>query len=240
MSERIAALFGISSTAAHLGEALTHPSFTNEARSVRSNQRLEFLGDAVLGLCASEVLWSRFPDADEGTLTRMRAQIVNAEALAGWAREHSIADDLRLGRGAEVSGLRESTNVLADTVEALIAAAYLDGGLDAARRACTLIIEPALVALESGAARDPKSELQERLQGQGAEPPVYEVVDTEGPAHGLSFTVRVRVGERKIGEGRGRSKRAAERAAAAAALESWRDSYVPRVDPAEEDEREAP
>lgn len=221
MSERIGALLGIPAGSPYLAEALIHPSYANENRAPRNNQRLELLGDAVLGLCASELLWTRFPDADEGALTRMRAQLVNAQSLARWARRHRIADDLKLGRGAEANGLGDSTNVLADTVEALIAAAYLAGGLDTARRACALVIEPELAAMENAAARDPKSELQERVQAEGGEPPVYEVIDAVGPAHDLCFTVRVRVGEQPVGEGRGRSKRAAERAAALAALGAW-------------------
>src|SRR5450432_3016424 len=133
MTDRLAELLGLPADAPHLEEALTHPSFANEQRSTRHNQRLEFLGDSVLGFCVSELLCARFPEADEGTLTRMRAQLVNAEALAAWARKEQLADVLRLGRGAGAAGLRDSTNVLADAVEALIAAVYLDLGLEAAR-----------------------------------------------------------------------------------------------------------
>jgi ribonuclease-3 len=216
--DRIAKLFGLAPDAAHLEEALTHPSYANERRSATDNQRLEFLGDAVLGLCTSELLVERFPDADEGTLTRLRAQLVNADALAAWARAQELSFALRLGRGAGQSGLGNSTNVLADGVEALIAAAYLDSGLSAARAACQLIVEEGLLSLESAGARDPKSELQERLQARGAAPPVYEVVETGGPAHDRWFLVRVRALDRDLAEGRGRSKRLAERAAATAAL----------------------
>src|SRR3954462_12894854 len=108
MIEQLAELLGLPGTAPHLEEALTHPSLANEQRNSRHNQRLEFLGDSVLGFCVSELLCLRFPAADEGALTRMRAQLVNAEALAAWARKEEIAPELRLGRGAGSAGLRES------------------------------------------------------------------------------------------------------------------------------------
>ncbi|MEO7037097.1 MAG: ribonuclease III [Polyangiaceae bacterium] len=218
MTERIAELFGLSADAPHLDEALTHPSLANEQRSKRHNQRLEFLGDSVLGFCVSELLCARFPEADEGALTRMRAQLVNAEALAAWGRKEELAQDLRLGRGAGAAGLRDSTNVLADAVEALIAAVYLDIGLDAARAVCERIVTDELQAMERDGTRDPKSELQERLQGIGGEAPTYELIETGGPAHRRWFKVGVHQGERRLAEGSGRSKRAAERAAATEAL----------------------
>ena len=226
MNDRVIELFNLERNAPHLEQALTHPSYANERRGVPDNQRLEFLGDAVLGFCTSELLFERFPDADEGTLTRIRARLVNAEALAEWARRNGLSSALRLGRGAEAGGLRESTNVLADAVEALIAAAFLDAGLDAARRACTQIVEQELEALSASAsgARDPKSELQERVQARGVEAPTYHVVDSGGPAHARWFAVSVRVGDRALAEGRGRSKREAERAAAIAALVSYEAS----------------
>jgi ribonuclease III len=225
MREQLAALLGLAPDAPQLIRALTHPSYTNENRTEPDNQRLEFLGDAVLGLCTSELLCDRFPDADEGALTRMRAQLVNADALAAWARESGVSGALRLGRGAEHSGLGESTNVLADTVEALIAASYLESGLDAARRACARVIEPALASLELGG-RDPKSELQERVQALGGDPPTYSVIDSEGPAHDRWFTVSVSVAGRSVAQGRGRSKRQAEREAASAALATSEWSVV--------------
>jgi ribonuclease-3 len=218
MTERIAELFGLSADAPHLDEALTHPSFANEQRTTRHNQRLEFLGDSVLGFCVSELLCARFPSADEGALTRMRAQLVNAEALAAWGRKEALAQDLRLGRGAGAAGLRDSTNVLADAVEALIAAVYLDIGLDAARAVCERIVSDELQAMERDGTRDPKSELQERLQAIGGDAPTYELIETGGPAHQRWFKVSVRQGERRLAEGSGRSKRAAERAAASEAL----------------------
>ena len=216
----LAARLGLVATAPHFEQALTHPSYANERRDAADNQRLEFLGDAVLGFCVSNLIYRRFPDADEGTLTRLRAQLVNADSLAQWARAHGVADALRLGRGAGSSGLRDSTNVLADAVEALIAACFLDAGLDSARNVCAQILEVRLEAFAKVGARDPKSELQERLQAHGNPPPVYELLESGGPAHERWFRVQVRVGSEFVGEGVGRSKRSAERAAAEIALAS--------------------
>lgn len=212
----MAALVGLPSDSPRLDEALTHPSYSNERRDLRDNQRLEFLGDAVLGFCVGELLFMREPTANEGVLTRMRAQLVSAEALSLWAREHDVSKALRLGRGAETAGLGDATNVLADAVEALVAAVFLERGLDAARALCSSIAEPALRAV--GPELDPKSELQERLQAQSGVAPSYELVETGGPAHDRWFRVEVRHQGMLLGEGRGKSKRGAERAAAAQAL----------------------
>lgn len=216
----MATLVGLPGDAPRLLEALTHPSFSNEQRDLSDNQRLEFLGDAVLGFCVGELLFMREPNANEGVLTRLRAQLVSAEALAHWAREHDLARALRLGRGAEAAGLGDATNVLADAVEALVAAVFLERGLDAARELCRLIAEPALRV--AGPELDPKSELQERLQASSGVAPSYELVETGGPAHDRWFRVEVRHQARLLAEGQGKSKRAAERAAAAAALAAQR------------------
>ena len=211
-------LFGLKEDAPHLELALTHPSYANERGAGADNQRLEFLGDAVLGFCASELLYSRFPDADEGTLTRTRAQLVNAETLAAFAKSHSLHEGVLLGRGAMAAGLRESTNVVADAVEALIAASYLDAGLVAARRVCERIVEFGLAQQREAGARDPKSELQEKVQALGFPPPTYRVVKSGGPAHARWFEVEVLLARETVGSGRGRSKRLAEQLAAAEAL----------------------
>jgi ribonuclease-3 len=217
-SREIAELFCIPLDGAHLEEALTHPSFTNEKREGRHYQRLEFLGDAVLELCASEALWRAFPGADEGELTRRRAQLVKAESLADFARKNGVPEALRLGRGAEATGLRTGTNVLADTVEALIAAAYLDAGFEAARNVCERIVAAGLAQAGAREDQDPKTTLQEDVQALGAPTPQYEVVESWGPAHERWFRVRVNVGQQSLAEGVGRSKRGAEREAAAEAL----------------------
>ncbi|HTQ07704.1 MAG TPA: ribonuclease III [Polyangiaceae bacterium] len=214
---RIAALASLPAGSPALEQALTHPSLANERKGVLHNQRLEFLGDAVLGFCASEELYGGFPDADEGMLTRLRAQLVNAEALAAWGRHVGLAGVLRVGRGG--GALRESTNALADAVEALIAAAYLEAGLDAARRLSAVIVRHGMELAGPLALRDAKSELQERLQALGKSAPHYELVETSGPSHEPRFRVRVSGGGVVLAEGDGRSKRVAEQAAAAVALE---------------------
>jgi ribonuclease III len=211
----VSAAFFVEEGAPHLLTALTHPSFSNEMRDGVNNQRLEFLGDAVLELCVTDWLFRSYPDADEGELTRRRAQVVNADALAEFARHVGVDLALRLGRGAEANGLRQSKNVLADAVEALIACAYLDAGLPAARSVCESIVQHSLELMEQS---DPKSELQERLQGQKLGAPLYRVVASGGPAHEKWFSIEVVVGGATLGTGKGRSKRAAERAAAREAL----------------------
>jgi len=200
-----------------LDEALTHPSFANEA-GVRHYQRLEFLGDAVLGLCVSELLSQENPDADEGTLTRMRAALVNAEALAQWARAEGLGACLALGRGARAGGEREQTNVLADAVEAIVAAVYEGRGMPAAKALVREVVRAALADADHLAGRDPKSALQERVQARGLPAPSYRVVGSRGPQHEPMFEVEVLIGEQVIARGEGRSKRTAERVAAAAAL----------------------
>ncbi len=228
--DRIATLTGLPADAPRLTEALTHPSFSNERRALANNQRLEFLGDAVLGFCVAELLFTREREADEGVLTRMRSQLVSAEALAQWARQHDIAQALRLGRGAEAAGLGDATNVLADAVEALVAAAFLEQGLEAARSLCALIAAPLADTLSSEL--DPKSALQERLQASSGLAPSYDLVETGGPAHERWFRVEVRHQGQLLGQGEGKSKRAAERAAASQAL----TQVAPEVEPEPEPE----
>jgi ribonuclease-3 len=225
--EQVALLAGLAPDSERLLEALTHPSLANEQRHIRHNQRLEFLGDSILGFCASELLCRRFPDADEGALTRIRARLVNAEALASWGRSIGLAGALRVGRGAATAGLREGTNVLADAVEALIAAAYLEAGLEQAAELCRLVVEYGLATGGAAASRDPKSELQERLQALGHAAPSYELLEERGPAHERWFRIRVVGAERTLAEGEGRSKRAAEQAAAAAALQKLEPPILP-------------
>jgi ribonuclease III len=217
LRDRLSALLG-EAPIPRLDEALTHPSFANESGAPH-NQRLEFLGDAVLGLCVSELLASAYPDADEGKLTRMRSALVNAEALAAWGRKVGLGATLALGRGARSGAERDQTNVLADAVEALVAAVYEARGIEGAR---ALVREVAGAPLEEAdllGMRDPKSALQERVQARGLPAPAYRVVATRGPQHEQIFEVEVLVGEELAGRGEGRSKRLAERAAAIAALD---------------------
>jgi len=200
-----------------LDEALTHRSFANEA-GVPDNQRLEFLGDSVLGLCVSELLAAAHPDADEGKLTRMRSALVNGEALAAWARQVGVGACVAFGRGAKLGTEREQTNVLADAAEAIIAAVYVARGIDGARALVRDVVGSLLDRADELSAADPKSALQERVQAQGLAAPTYRVVDVRGPAHEQIFVVEVLVGDAPVARGEGRSKRLAERAAAASAM----------------------
>ncbi len=207
-----------------LEEALTHPSFANEQRPDRriDNQRLEFLGDAVLGLVTSELLMQRFPAANEGELSLMRSLLVNTEALAAWARSVELAPSLKLGRGADAAGERDRDNVLADAVEAIVGAVYVARGIEGAREIGGLVVGDPLARLGESRAvgRDAKSELQEQVQAEGSSSPRYRVIGTEGPDHRRAFHVAVEVDGVVIGDGRGRSKKVAEQAAARAAIEA--------------------
>lgn len=205
-----------------LEEALTHPSFANEYGAT-DNQRLEFLGDSVLGLCVSELLVTEHPAADEGRLTRMRSALVNAEALAGWARRVGLGASLAFGRGAKLGTEREQTNVLADAAEALVAAVYEAHGIDGARAVVRDIVSPLLEKADELGAHDPKSSLQEKVQSRGLPAPTYRVVEMRGPPHEQVFVVEVLVGERVLERGQGRSKRTAERDAAMHALTTITD-----------------
>lgn len=226
--QRITQLFGLAEDSPRVLEALTHPSYAHEVRDARHNQRLEFFGDALLGFVAGELLFRRFPDADEGELTRTRAQVVSAQALAEFGRHHDVTSALRLGRGQQ-NTLQDSDNVVADAVEALLAATYLDHGLERASRACALVVEFGLALAPQRAALDPKSELQTKIQALGLRAPLYEEVLREGPAHDMTFEVVVRVAERVVGRGRGRNKRSAEQEAARDALAAFERIVEPLV-----------
>ena len=206
---------------ARFDEALTHPSFANES-SAADNQRLEFLGDAVLGLCVSELLARTHPDADEGALTRMRSALVNAEALARWVRAEGIGSALALGKGARSGSEREQTNVLADAVEALVASVYESYGLEGARRLVEHVVRDPMQEAAQLGSRDPKSLLQEQVQARGLAAPTYRVKGMRGPQHDPTFEIEVMIGDAVLGVGEGRSKRVAERAAALAALAAKR------------------
>ena len=206
-----------------LDMALVHPSYLNEARpdaqSAGSYQRLEFLGDAVLGLAVTQELFARCPDLSEGQLTKLRSSLVKGDALADIARHLELGQHLRMGRGEDSTGGRDRDSNLAATFEALIGALFLDRGYDTARE---FVIRKMGAKLEEvltrGAPEDPKSRLQELVQGMGEESPRYLLIDEEGPDHHKSFDVEVVVDGRVMGRGRGRRKLDAERQAANAAL----------------------
>jgi ribonuclease-3 len=215
------ARIGLTEPPRHFEQALRHPSYSNEHRTenLADNQRLEFLGDAVLDICVSELLLERLPEADEGVLSRAYGALVNGESLARWARDNGVGAALQVGKGAAATGINERTNVLADTVEALVAAIYLDGGLDAARAVSALIVEKGLADVAELGRRDAKTTLQELLQAGGGEAPAYRLLSVEGPDHDREFLMAVEVAGKRLAEGRGRTKKLAEQAAASAALE---------------------
>jgi ribonuclease-3 len=203
-------------------EAVTHRSYVHEfaAPGVSSNERLEFLGDAVLALLSAHLLYDQFPTAPEGELTAMRAALVRASTLADLARRLDLGQSLRLGKGEEATGGRQRDLLLASALEAVVGAVYRDGGLAAARH----FMEPWLLAYARDLDhprqyKDDKSRLQEAAQAQLGITPTYRVVTNEGPAHEPRFVVEVLLGELAVARGAGRSKRQAEQAAAQAALQ---------------------
>ena len=196
--------------------AMTHPSYALSHRC-QDNQRLEFLGDAVLELCVSRVLYQKYPRLREGQLTRRRAALVCEANLARAARDFGLGSFLKLDRGEEVVGGRENPSILADTMEAVIAAVYLDAGLEEA----AALIDRAMGTYEGGvqADRDAKSALKETLQALGEETPTYEIIGQDGPPHARVFTARVlRADGTELGRGQGARKQRAEEAAAQMAM----------------------
>ncbi|MEM9478045.1 MAG: ribonuclease III [Verrucomicrobiota bacterium] len=209
-----------------LAEALTHPSLAYETQKPHfDNQRLEFLGDAVLQLVLTDNLYERFPRFAEGRLTKLRSRLVSREALHSYASNISLGQFLMIGKGEEANGGRERPSILADAFEALIGAIYLDSGLDNARcfvlRACADRLDH---ILEEPGDDNPKGELQEILQALANESPCYKLVSQEGPDHCKTFISAVEWQETVLGQGRGASKKEAEANAALDALQAklWR------------------
>ncbi len=198
-----------------LRTALTHCSF-----GAVNNERLEFLGDGALNFVIASALFQRFPEAPEGTLSRLRASLVKGETLAGIAGELALGDYLRLGSGELKSGGFRRASILADAVEAIIGAVYLDGGFDAARALVLSLYEGRLENVNAERElKDPKTRLQEWLQGRRLELPRYEVIEVTGAAHDQTFHVRCRVHQLpEPTEGRSNSRRRAEQQAAEKAL----------------------
>ncbi len=205
-----------------LAEALSHRSWLNEgARSgTPDNERLEFFGDALVDFLVAEYLLHRHPLAREGMLSKLRAELVSEAGLALVAEDLELGRFLRLGHGEEMSGGRKKPSLLANAVEALVGALYLDGGLPAARLLLVKYVFPRAEEIQiSGLAlQDRKSALQELLQARGKGRPEYQVVDESGPSHQRCFVVSVCVNATVVGTGSGSNKKAAEQAAAAAAL----------------------
>lgn len=214
MEERIGYRFADAELLTH---ALTHRSWCAEHPGDPSNERLEFLGDAVLGLVVTDYLFSRFPDLPEGQLAKTRAAVVSADALATVGSELGIGLDLRLGKGEDASGGREKGSILADAVEAVIGAMYLDGGIEPARH---LVLRTLDNRIDDAARRpgftDFKTRLQETAARDGHGPPTYRITES-GPDHHKRFHATVLIGGEARGAGDGTSKKEAEQRAAEAA-----------------------
>ena len=204
-----------------LQNALMHSSYANEnrARGCTSNERLEFLGDSVLGMVTAMRLYRLYPDMPEGKLSRMRAELVCEQSLHAVALELGLGSYIRLGHGEARNGGRERPSILADAVEAIIAAIYLDGGLESAQR---FILDHILTGLAEGQMHhvaDYKTDLQERVQRKPGQALEYTLLSESGPDHNKSFTMNVLLNGSEIGRGTGRTKKEAEQSAAKSALE---------------------
>ena len=206
-----------------LRQAMTHASYVHEEKLEPhvSNERLEFLGDAVLELCVSDLLYRRYPKQPEGALTLRRAGLVCESCLAGLARELGVGDMLFMGVGAAQTGGRELGSILSDAMEALFGAIYLDGGIEPVRALIFRLFEP-LADKVSAPPRDYKTTLQELLQKESGETAVYKIIGDSGPSHNKEFVAMVSHQGKEIGMGRGRSKKDAEQSAALVALEGMK------------------
>ncbi|MGL4913667.1 MAG: ribonuclease III [Romboutsia sp.] len=200
-------------------EALTHSSYSNENKEYDFNERLEFLGDSVLSIVVSEYLFRKETNLPEGELTKLRANIVCEESLSEVANEIKLGEHMLLGKGEEATGGRQRISILADAFEAVIAAIYLDGGLESARAFVLKYMESIILDSRKGKIfRDYKTHLQEVLQGQGENNIWYKLVEEKGPDHNKRFVMEVGVNETVLGTGEGKSKKEAEQLAARVAL----------------------
>ncbi len=214
LSQRLGLPF---SNLALLTRALTHRSYVNEYESVEDNERLEFLGDAVLDFIVGAWAYNRFPEMPEGDLTKIRSALVRNDHLAKFARKLELGKALRLGRGEASSGGRNRDNLLGSTFEALIGALYLDAGLEKVNAFVNPILEDVRESILNQI-QDPKSELQEWTQSQKLGAPHYRVVSTNGPDHAVTFEMTVEIAGVEKGRGSGTSKSGAEHAAARDAM----------------------
>lgn len=204
-----------------LETALTHSSYANESkRKISYNERLEFLGDSVLSVAISEYLYSNCPDLPEGELTKIRACIVSEPSLSQAAKSIQLGGYLRLGKGEKATGGQERSSILADALESIIGAVYLDGGLNSAKEFILRILKNCICnALCGEGIKDYKTDLQELLQKHSLEPITYQIVNEYGPDHNKCFVAKVFHGKNEIGSGMGKSKKEAEQQAACKALE---------------------
>ncbi|MGB0579657.1 MAG: ribonuclease III [Limisphaerales bacterium] len=207
--------------------ALTHPSVGNDQGSLGNNQRLEFLGDAVLQLILSDELYRKFPHVGEGLLTKTRAELVNRDTLAAQSRAIGLDQLIDLSKGEEQNQGRTRPSILADAYEAFIGAVYLDGGYEAVTKVVLTEFADRLEIMDTPTAlRNPKGELQELLQAISTDHPHYEVVDVSGPDHDREFQCTVNYRGKEIGRGGGKSKKAAESNAASEALDRYRAGEI--------------
>ena len=205
-----------------LEQALVHSSYINEnpGAASTSNERLEFLGDAVLGMVFAEKLYQDLPDAPEGEMTKLRSHLVCRDTLSSVARAIGLGEHIYLGKGEEANGGRHKPANLAGALEAVIAAISLDQGLEATRDVMLRLFNTELQRLASqGVAVDHKSRLQQLLQARQQETPLYHIIEATGPDHDRSFTAEVMIGDTVLGRGSGKSKKLAETEAARSALE---------------------
>ena len=207
-----------------LETAVTHSSYANENRAsgIVCNERLEFLGDSVLGVTVADFLYRYFPDMPEGRMTRLRAELVCEQSLHRVALELHLGDYLRLGKGEEHNGGRERASILSDAVEAVIAAMYLDAGMETAAGFIHRCLLDDVRAIETPSFTDYKTALQELVQRQSGQVLSYELVGEEGPDHAKTFRMQVCLNGEPVGFGTGRTKKEAEQTAAANALEALR------------------
>lgn len=203
-----------------LKNALSHSSYANEKKGIIcSNERLEFLGDSVLSIIVSDYIYTNFPNLPEGQLTRLRASLVCEKSLCSFSKELGVGEYILLGKGERANGGNERPSILADAFEAILAAIYLDGGMEPARRHVLRFVKEELSHMEHEAFKDYKTELQEIIQRNPEEQLSYVLIGESGPDHDKCFTVEVHLNSNVIGTGSGHSKKNAEQAAARKALE---------------------
>lgn len=201
-------------------QVFTHRSYLNESNSARhSNERMEFLGDSILSFVVSSRIYEEYPNLKEGELTNLRSILTNTETLYLVAKELNLGEKLKLSKGEEASGGRTNKSLLANTYEAVVGGLFLDQGLGAVEQFISeTILKKIDTIIQDQGLKDPKSNLQEILQDKYKDSPTYEIINEEGPDHARIYTVRVKIGEKELGQGIGKSKQEAEKKAAREAL----------------------
>jgi ribonuclease III len=225
-AEALLVQLGMSVAPGLFEHALTHRSYAYERGGLPTNERLEFLGDSVLGLVVTEHLFVSYPEHSEGQLAKLRAAVVNSRALADVARQLDLGASVRLGRGEETTGGRDKSSILADTLEAVIGAVFLEHGIDAARVFVHYLFDDLMAEVATrGAGLDWKTSLQEISSVAGLGVPLYQIVES-GPDHAKSFQAMVVIGQSTYGPGAGRNKKEAEQNAAAVAFAALKSAAV--------------